>query len=910
MNYSKKSRQKQTKEINSSKKKVKKKTNIVAFRVTIIMITLAIFAVIGGGLGVLIAIINTTPDISQVSIKPKTDYTSFIYDENGVEMDRLAGGENRIDASLAQMPDHLQKAFVATEDERFYEHNGIDIRGIFRAIVKNIKDRGLSEGASTITQQLVKINVLEDSSKKFTRKIQEQYLALQFEKLYKKDLILEYYLNTVPLGHGENGVQAASNRYFNKDVSDLTLSESVVISCITQNPTYFSPISNPENNRKKSETVLRKMHEQGYISEFEKQDALADDPYARIAKANQQFIDKASHNYFVDELVEDLIKDLQISQGISSSQATNLIYGGGLHIYTTYDPSAQAIVDKHMNDPERFPDSSELKVSYSVSVTKADGEVKHYGGDGIVKNEEGINNFKYSKLMDWGITDNDKIDRQTIFKTPQPQAAITILDYRNGHIKALSGGRGDKLGDRTFNRATQAKRQPGSVFKVLAAYAPGIDTGAMSPGTIIVDEPFTWDSPGGAPYSPKNWYSGYRGSQTVRVAIRDSMNISAVKALQMIGIETAYDYLERFGFTTLTPEDKVRSLSLGGLNEGVTPLELTAAFGTIANDGVYIKPILYTKILDKEGNLLLENKPETHMVLKESTAYMLTDMMEDVVSSGTGRRIRNTFREMPVAGKTGTTSKNNDLLFAGYTPYYAAALWLGHDQPKPLNFGGSYHLDLWAAIMRDLHENLEVVSFPTPQGLTEATVCSVSGKLATELCRLAGTATIDFFTQEYLPTEYCDLHVAANICTISGKIANQYCPPQLVKRGARNKNSSGEYCDAHSENTPAYNPIDPVEEDDEDQTDPNTQEPDDDWISTPWDSANPEPNPEQAKPEQPKPEQPKPEQPKPEQPKPEQPKPVKPEPEKPKPEKPKPEEPKPEKPEVPDSIDDFFIPQS
>ncbi|NLI90359.1 MAG: PBP1A family penicillin-binding protein [Epulopiscium sp.] len=885
MNYSKKSRSKKRNEINSNTKKVKKKTNILAFRTIMITITLIIFAVMGAGLGVLLAILNTAPDVTQGSIKPTEDYTSFIYDENGSEIDRLDAGENRIYANLDQIPDYLQKAFIATEDERFYNHKGIDIKGIFRAIAVNFKNKNFSEGASTITQQLVKQNILKDSEKKIKRKVQEQYLALQFDKLYEKDLILEYYLNTVPLGHGENGVQAASNRYFNKDVSDLSLSESVVISCITQNPSYYSPIRYPEHNREKSEVVLRKMHEQGYITAFEKEEALEDDPYSRIAQVNQQFIDKASHNYFVDQVVEDLIKDLQIAKGISATQATNLIYGGGLKIYTTYDQEAQAIVDKHMNNPDLFPsNSTELKVSYNVSVEKADGEVKHYRGDGIVKNEDEIENFKLVKLSDWGITEDDKITDQTIFKVPQPQAAITIMDHATGHVKAISGGRGDKLGNRTFNRATQAKRQPGSVFKVLAAYAPALDTGVMSPGTLIEDAPYTWNMPGADPYTPKNWYSGYRGFQTVRTSIRDSMNINAVKTLEAVGIDTAYDYLQQFGFTTLTPQDKVRSLSLGGISEGVTPLELTAAFGAIANNGVYVEPIFYTKVLDQDGNVLLENDPSTHMVLKESTASMLTDMMTDVINGGTAARIKNTFNSMPIAGKTGTTTGSNDLLFSGYTPYYSATIWMGHDQPKSLNFGSSYPLDLWAIIMRDLHEGLEYKSFPKAPGLTEVAICTVSGKLATDLCRLDpdNVVSSDFFTGESMPTEYCDLHVEERICTVSGKIANEFCPEDLVKRKAIVLNRDGDefshggaICDIHNEDTVI---------DDPDDEEPGDQDPDDDWFEDPWENDPwvPEPEPE------PKPEKPKPEKPKPE---------------------PKPD-PKPEEPKAPDSIDDFFRPQT
>lgn len=858
MNYSKDSRVKQSKEIHSKKKKVKKKTNILIIRILTVSIILGLFAVVGAGLGVFLGIMNTTPDISNLVLKPTTHYTSFVYDDNGVEMDRLSGGENRIYVDIDQIPKHLQDAFVAIEDERFYDHNGIDIRGIFRAIVKNLKSGELSEGASTITQQLIKQNILT-SEKKFDRKIQEQFLALQFEKIYSKAQILEYYLNTAPLGHGENGVQAAANRYFNKDVSDLSLSESVVIACITQYPTRYSPILNPDKNREKSEVILSKMVEQGYITDLERQQALQDDPYSRIAKVNQTYIEKSSHNYFVDQVVEDLVKDLQIKKGMSATQANNLIYSGGLQIYTTCNQKMQAIVDEHIDNPEMYPPKAyELKISYSVSITKADGSKHNYGGEGIVKNEDGIENFTKSKLEDWGVTAADTIDKETIFKIPQPQAAITIMDFHNGHVKALSGGRGDKLGNRTFNRATQAKRQPGSTFKILAAYAPGIDTGVMSPGTVIDDSPLTIKLSDGKPYTPKNWYSGYRGPNTVRKAIIDSMNIIAVKALQMVGLDTAYDYLLRFGFTTLTPQDKVYSLSLGGVTDGVTPLELTAAYGAIANGGVYAKPILYTKVLDKDGIVLLENEPETHTVLKESTAYMLTSMMQDSIESGTGARIRHTYKGMPIAGKTGTTSLDKDLLFAGYTPYYVAGVWMGHDQPKPLTYTYSYHLDLWAAIMRDIHEDLPIKQFPVVQGLSQASVCRLSGKLATELCKQdpnGSTVTTDFYTKEHLPTDYCDVHVEADICIESGKLANEYCPEDSVKRKVIEKTESTEVCDIHNADT-VVEP-DPL---------PGDEIP---FPSDPWNPIDPwAPLPE-------------------------------------------PEEPvEPEPPTIPDSIDDFYIPQS
>ena len=757
----------------------------------IIVSIITIFGVCGGALGLFIGIIKNAPDLAEINLKPTTYYTSFIYDQNDKEMDRLSSGENRIYATLDQIPLHLQQAVIAIEDERFYEHEGIDIKGIFRALATNLTTGEFSEGASTITQQLIKNNVLT-SEKKLTRKIQEQYLAIQFEKVYTeaygskgaKNLILEYYLNTMPLGRGNNGVQAAANRYFNKDVSELTLAESVVLACITQAPTRYDPISNPENNKEKSTRILVKMVEQGYITETEKQVAQLEDPYQLIQEANQEYITESSHSYFVDAVIEEVLLDLQIEKGMSQVEANNLLFGGGVQIYTTFDPSIQSIVDQYISDDTLYPTKAyELKVAYSVTVEREDGSTAHLYAEGIVKSEEEIAQFQVQQKKIWEITEKDKIVAEKLHKMPQPQSAFIIMDHTTGQVKSLSGGRGEKTGDRTFNRATQAKRQPGSVFKVISTYAPALDMGLLSPGTLLIDEPITLNLPSG-PYSPNNWDFTYRGPVSVRQAIWHSINTVTVKTLEKVGIDTAYDYLLKFGFTTLSEADKVYALALGGLSEGVTPIELNAAMGVIANGGTYIEPTLYTKIVDREGNVILEKTPKTHRAISEATASMLTDMMEEVIKRGTGGSLNTTFKGMPLAGKTGTTSDDKDFLFSGFTPYYTATIWLGHDQPKPVIATGREHLKIWGSIMNEIHQGLPYRDFSyTTTGYIETSICAVSSKIPTEWCKQVADNKIvtDYFLKQEVPTQACDQHVASQVCSVSGKLANEYCPPNEVE---------------------------------------------------------------------------------------------------------------------------------
>lgn len=820
MNYSTDSRKKIEKKSKSKAKQVKKKGKVTALRIIVMAIIIGMFAVVGAGLGVFIGIIKSAPAINVDDLKPQGQYTSFVYDDEGNEIATFAPTDNRIYAPLSEIPLDLQHAIIATEDERFYVHNGIDIKGIFRALVKNIQEGNFSEGASTITQQLVKNNLLT-TDKKITRKIQEQYLAVQYEKICSKDVILEYYLNTIGLSQGVSGVQAAAQRYFGKDVSELSLSECVVIAVITQWPTRYDPINHPENNREKAIKVLQKMEEQGYITAAEHAAALEEDPYANIRTNDEVFKEKSKRSYFVDALFNQLVSDLQ-ELGYTEAQAKKKIYGDGLEIHSTYNEDMQKIAEKYLDDPSQYPDNLyKIQVDYSVAGTKVDGtHFEHSAPQVVLNNEDEIEDYKAQMNAEWGITPADTITASNVLLQPQPQTAFVLMDYRTGQIKALYGGRGDKI-NLGFNFATQAERQPGSTFKVLASYAPAIDTGLMTPSTLLKNEAVSYTQWDGKLYSPKNWDNNYDGKDyTVRQGIANSMNILAVKTLDLVGLDTSYNYLERFGFTTLVNSDKNLPLALGGITNGVTPLELNAAYGAIANDGMYVKPIYYTTVTEKEtGKVLIDNTGEnvmsrSHQVIQASTARMLTDMMTEVIdgpNKHTGGTVRKYFpTRMPISGKTGTTTASKDLLFAGYTPYYVATIWTGYAKPEPIssaNGGSTYHLKLWGEIMNEIHENLEYKSFPevasSETGVKEVRICTKSGKIATSLCEQDPDHCVksDYFTDGNAPTEYCDIHEEVRICVESGKIATDGCPETKTEIRVRNIVDGivqpDEICDIH-----------------------------------------------------------------------------------------------------------------
>ena len=733
--------------MNSPATKVGKFCGVSLFAVvTFAAVTVAV-AGLCAGVGLFMGVVDTAPDISNVDVAP-AGYSTTVYDSEGNQITKLvAENSNRVYVKLDKIPIDMQHAFVAIEDERFYTHNGIDIKGIMRAGVKALSGN-LHQGASTITQQLLKNNVFtswtEESSlvDKFKRKFQEQYCAIQLEKRMSKDQILENYLNTINLGQGTLGVQAASQRYFGKNVQDLNLSESAVIACITQNPSKWNPISHPENNVIRREEVLKKMKAQGYINEAQFNEAMADDVYSRIQVVNEKVEKKTIYTYFVDELTEQVLSDLQESLGYSYTQAYNSLYSGGLSIFTTQDPHIQSICDEQFANEENYPPNTRYYLKYEASYTDSENDAvnfstqyfeKHFkekrgnGFNCIFNTEEeayeAIEEFKQD-VEEPGYT----FITESISLTPQPQASVTIIDQYTGEVKAIVGGRGEKKASLTLNRATDTKRQPGSCFKVLAAYAPAIDAAGKTLASTQVDEPYNYAN--GRPV--KNWYNGYKGICTYRYGIEQSLNIVAVKTITEITPQLGFDYLLNFGFTTLVDRrtesngtvssDITQALALGGLTDGVTNLELTAAFATIANGGTYIKPMFYTKIIDHDGNVLIENTPKSRRVLKETTAFLLTDAMEDVVTQGTGARVK--FDNMAIAGKTGTTTSNVDVWFSGYTPYYTCCTWSGYDNNVHMNGSGETNTakTLWKAVMSRIHEGLEYKSFTMPEGITTATV--------------------------------------------------------------------------------------------------------------------------------------------------------------------------------------------
>ena len=806
MNYGRRGIKKRQKAMNSPATKVGKFFGVSLFAiVTFAAVTVAV-AGMCAGVGLFMGVVDTAPDISNVDVAP-AGYSTTVYDSEGNQVTKLvAENSNRVYVKLDKIPLDMQHAFVAIEDERFYTHNGIDIKGIMRAGVKALSGN-LHQGASTITQQLLKNNVFtswtEESSlvDKFKRKFQEQYCAIQLEKRMSKDQILENYLNTINLGQGTLGVQAASQRYFGKNVSDLNLSESAVIACITQNPSKWNPISHPENNAERREEVLKKMKNQGYINEAQFNEAMADDVYSRIQVVNEKVEKKTIYTYFVDELTEQVLNDLQENLGYSYTQAYNSLYSGGLSIFTTQDPHIQSICDEQFANEENYPPNTRYYLKYEASYTDSENDAvnfstqyfeKHFkekrgnGFNCIFNTEEeayeAIEEFKQD-VEEPGY----KFITESISLTPQPQASVTIIDQYTGEVKAIVGGRGEKKASLTLNRATDTKRQPGSCFKVLAAYAPAIDAAGKSLASTQVDEPYSYAN--GRPV--KNWYSGYKGICTYRYGIEQSLNIVAVKTITEITPQLGFDYLLNFGFTTLVDRrtesngtvssDITQALALGGLTDGVTNLELTAAFATIANGGTYIKPMFYTKIIDHDGNVLIENTPKSRRVLKETTAFLLTDAMEDVVTQGTGARVK--FDNMSIAGKTGTTTSNVDVWFSGYTPYYTCCTWSGYDNNVHMNGSGETNTakTLWKAVMSRIHEGLEYKSFTMPEGITTATVCKKTGGLVTDICRADGCAITEYFATGTVPTEPCTNHYGdvfdtGLVCAMTGQKATDTCP--------------------------------------------------------------------------------------------------------------------------------------
>ena len=788
MNYGRKGLQSGRKKLSSHGDKLEHAFSINILRIVLLSLIFLLVCSISLGLGVFRGILATTPDVSEANIMP-VGYATYIYDGNGNMIQKLTGSNaNRVAVSISDIPLHMQHAIVAIEDERFYEHNGIDIKGIVRAgangIVRLATGHIPNEGASTLTQQLLKNNVFttwtqENQLDRVKRKVQEQFLALQLEANLTKDgkdtksVILENYLNTINLGAGTYGVQTASYKYFDKSVSELTLSECAVLAAIPQNPTAFNPIIHPDNNAERRAKVLRNMLDQGYISQSEYEEALADKVYDRIAQAQEKQDQKDSvYSYFVDATISQVLEDLKTQKGYTDTQASNALYSGGLRIYTTQDPIIQSIVDEEYADPSNFPVGSKIGLNWALTITKADGTQQNYSKEMLRLYFQDTEDENFELLFDSDDEAQSYVDKykahilqeepgsqilaERISFTMEPQSSMTIMDQKTGYVKAIIGGRGEKTASLTMNRATDSTRQPGSTFKIVSTYATALEKGETL-ATIYKDEKYAYEDG----TEVRNATGRYLGDITIRKAIEQSVNVVAVKALTEVTPQAGYDQLLKFGFTTLADNEEINGqvytdirqpLALGGITHGVTNLELTAAYAAIANAGIYNSPSFYTTVTDSDGNVILEHQTDTHEAVSNSTAYLLTSAMEDVVTSGTGKALQ--LGSMPVAGKTGTTSDYNDVWFAGFTPYYTAAVWAGYDGNQKLAKGSTYrtyHKTLWQKIMKRIHEGLPATDFVMPSSVEKATLCAKSGLLAGAHCK----KITEYFARSTIPTQQC-----------------------------------------------------------------------------------------------------------------------------------------------------------
>ncbi|MBP3633547.1 MAG: PBP1A family penicillin-binding protein [Oscillospiraceae bacterium] len=660
------------------------------------------------------------------------DQTSVIYYEDREtgrwkELKKLYSSENRVWVGLEEIPINLKNACVAIEDKRFNEHQGVDWIRSARAGVDLFMGNKSLYGASTITQQLIK-NLTHDDEITVRRKLLEILRALDFEDRYSKDDILEWYLNIIPLGQGCYGVQAASEVYFGKDVEDLSLAECASLIGITNNPSLFDPYLRPEKNKERQQIILSEMLQQGMISENQYEKALEEE----LVFVNTSGEDEgdAFFTYFEDQVINDVVYDLMEKTGYDYKVALRMLQTGGYKIYATIDPEIQAQVDRVYQDLNKIPKTA---------------------------------------------------------SSQQLESAIVITDNETGDIVALSGGVGKKTGSLVFNNATQARLQPGSIIKPITTYAPALENGSITPITVYDDTPHQFTNE----YAwPKNSDSVYHGLMSVNDAMCLSLNTVAVKVVDEQGIRNCFDFAQqRFGMNLL--EESVTStgsvltdlslsaLALGGLNRGVTVREMTAAYTVFPSDGIYREARTYTKVLDANGEVVLDNTQDTNQAISEKTAWYSNYMMMNTVTDGTG--VNAALKDMQVAGKTGTTSDDKDRWFAGYTPYYTAVVWCGYSYPEEIVLTESTvnpAVYLWHEVMEGVHKELEYAQFHKPTDVITVSYCYDSGHLATDACRQDPrgdrTVTAELYMDD-VPTENCTVHRMVDMCSESKHVANEYC---------------------------------------------------------------------------------------------------------------------------------------
>lgn len=727
----------------SNEKSSKKKQQLPVGRIFLVIfkivfiVCFSLCVILAGILGgMAFAYIKTAEPITPDQLVLK-GFTTHVYDSENKEILALQSAQNREMVDSEDIPQYLKDAYIAIEDRRFMEHHGVDFKRLTSAVINFILPGGTSHGGSTITQQVIK-NVTGEDKKSIKRKVQEAWRAMELERNLTKDQILEIYMNLIYMGENCYGVQSASKTYFGKDVKDLTLAECASLAGITNLPGKYDPFTSKgrENNLKRQKIILYEMLDSNKITQQEYDEAVNQELVFAEANRNK---DKVASNqpYFVDQVILDVKRDL-MAAGYSEDMAIKTIYNNGLKIYTCMDSKIQKAMDEVFLNPEYFT----------------------------------------------------KINSNT---SQSPQAAMVIIDPKTGQVKAMYGGAGEKIGI-PFNRATSLDKQPGSTIKPIAVYGPAINEGTITPATIIDDVPVRYDPHSDRLY-PKN--SGgskdYAGLTSIHDAITRSVNVVAATVWKdYLGPDLSLNYLSKVGIN----RDKERNLaiSMGGLEKGVSPLHMAAAYVPFVNKGIYYEPTTYTKVEDMNGNIILEKKPAHNIVYEETAAYVMVNMLKDVVNSpdGTASRCKLQNGKMPTAGKTGTTDNNTNKWFVGFSPYYIGATWYGYDRNVTLTTNERNRAQfIWHDVMEKVHANLTPVDFEKPSGVVSKTICKYSGKIATELCYKdpRGSAVREeYFIKGTGPSDddKCDTHVIARVCKDSKDIfernllAGPYCPDGSV----------------------------------------------------------------------------------------------------------------------------------
>lgn len=736
-------------------------------RLSFVLALCVALALLGAVVGIAKAFVDTAPTLDLAALDAQ-DKTSFIYDSQGNLITDYKGTEDRIMVSIDEIPEMLQNAFIAVEDARFYEHNGVDVKRIVGALVANFTS-GSTQGGSTITQQLIKQTVLS-SEQSYKRKLQEAYLAMELETRYTKKQILESYLNTIFLGGSYYGVRVAAYGYFGKSLAQLTLRECAMLAGLTRSPNYYNPRSNfytrntegsstPDITNNRTDYVLRQMRENGLIT-AQQYNAALDRSTASVLEKSPASTDMYAYPHYVEYAISDVVDTFLDLNGLEDTSANryameNKLRTGGYSVYLCLDTEIQEIVEDTLANWSNYP-------------RLRDPSDKVYQS----RNSDG-----------------------TYTEIEQPQAAACVFDYRTGELKAIVGGRYKPTTRKTLNRASGMTMPVGSSIKPLTVYAPAIDLGA-SPASIAYNMPVPisgWKDSSGKDSWPKNYGGGgYKGPQSFRSALRNSYNTAAAQILMTyVGVSRSVEYLHLMGIPDKNINADPFGLALG--SSGLTPVQMAVAFGTIANKGVYQQPLSFSRIVDSNGNVVVDmhQQQDRHQVFKPSTAYLVVDMLKEAVQSGTGTKAK--ISSQVVAGKTGTNSDSKGVFFAGMTGWYSGSVWIGHDNYKALSSkatGGNAAAPLWQSFMEKIHKakNLDsreiIDGTPSDYNLVRVTTCGVSGQLATDACYndVNGYKTItDYWSADSVPTAYCSMHKSVSVCTESGLLATDYCPSYSVE---------------------------------------------------------------------------------------------------------------------------------